>query len=341
MAKNLLDCCLESIGAVSFYQWCFAPLRGRAIDKTCHLRFWVITQSIDGACSRLSLCCRPCLVWRAVAVIAVRAYMVVRDIGEFLHGLVQFLICSEFIELGTFILQGVEVPFHWRIVVWVSGFAHALCHMDVFAEFYESLRCILAPLVAVQEQASLCRMLGIQCLLQGAYSQLTGNVFVCYTCDYAPVIEIYDGAIVPYIPVPQEQVCEVRTPFLVRPVCMEILIQFVIEYFMGLPCLCPRSLWADDGMQAQFPVHVFMDCCLAVAVPPALQIGSHTAVPVYSTVAVVDLFDLFPDFLFLGIVIRLPVFPVVIVGIRADPQPPQQPADAEFLMVLVDEPVSL
>ena len=79
--------------------------------------------------------------------------------------------------------------------------------------------------------------------------------------------DIYDGAIVPYIPVPQEQVCEVRTPFLVRPVCMEILIQFVIEYFMGLPCLCPRSLWADDGMQAQFPVHVFMDCCLAVAVP--------------------------------------------------------------------------
>ena len=62
---------------------------------------------------------------------------------------------------------------------------------------------------------------------------------------------------------------------------MEILIQFVIEYFMGLPWLCPWFLWADDGMQAQFPVHIFMDCCLAVAVPPALQIGSHTAVPVY------------------------------------------------------------
>ena len=122
---------------------------------------------------------------------------------------------------------------------------------------------------------------------------------------------------------------------------MEILIQFVIEYFMGLPWLCPWFLWADDGMQAQFPVHIFMDCCLAIAVPPALQIGSHTAVPVYSTVAVVDLFDLFPDFLFLGIVIRLPVFPVVIVGIRADPQPPQQPADAEFFMVLFDKPISL
>ena len=110
---------------------------------------------------------------------------------------------------------------------------------------------------------------------------------------------------------------------------------------MGLPWLCPWFLWADNGTQAQFPIHIFMDCCLAVAVPPALQIGSHTAVPVYSIVAVVDLFDQFLDFLFLGIGIRLPVFPVVIVGIRADPQPPQQPADAEFLMVLCDKPISL
>ena len=122
---------------------------------------------------------------------------------------------------------------------------------------------------------------------------------------------------------------------------MEILIQFVIKYFMGLPWLCPRSLRADDGIQTQFPVHIFMDCCLAVAVPLALQIGSHTAVPVYSIVAVVDFFYLFLDFLFLGIIIRLPVFPVVIVGIRADPQPPQQPADAEFFMVLFDKLISL
>ena len=84
-----------------------------------------------------------------------------------------------------------------------------------------------------------------------------------------------------------------------------------------------------------------MDCCPAVAVPPALQIGSHTAIPVYSIVAVVDLFDLFLDFLFLGIIIRLSVFPVVIVSIRAAHQPQQQPADAKFLMVLFDKPISL
>ena len=48
----------------------------------------------------------------------------------------------------------------------------------------------------------------------------------------------------------------------------------------------------------------------------------------------VDFADLPLDFRFFGIIIRLPVFPVVIVGIRADPQPPQQPADAEFFLRL-------
>ena len=73
--------------------------------------------------------------------------MVVSGISEFLHSLVQLLLRTEFIEVGALVLQGIEVPLHWRIVVWIPGFAHALGHMDGSAELYESLRCILAPLV--------------------------------------------------------------------------------------------------------------------------------------------------------------------------------------------------
>jgi len=154
-------------------------------------------------------------------------------------------------------------------------------------------------------------------------------------------MEVYDGAVVPDTPVLQEQVCEIRAPFLVRLVRMEVLLQFVLEHFMGVPGLCPRFLGANDGTQAQFRIHIFMDCRPAVAVPPAFKIGRHAAVSVYSVVAVVDFFNLLLGRCFLGIVIRLPVFPIVIVGIRADPQPPQQPADAEFFLMLIDEPVSL
>ena len=84
-----------------------------------------------------------------------------------------------------------------------------------------------------------------------------------------------------------------------------------------------------------------MDGSGAVAVPFALQIGRHAAVAVDAVVPVVDFIYLPLNFCFLDVIIRLPVFPVVIIGIRAEPQPPQQPAGAEFLMVLVDEPVSL
>ena len=71
-------------------------------------------------------------------------------------------------------------------------------------------------------------------------------------------------------------------------------------------------------MQDQFHVHIFMDGRLAVAVSPAFQISRHAAAAVHSVVAVADLVDLLLDFRFLSIIIRLPV---VIVSIRADPQP--------------------
>ena len=57
--------------------------------------------------------------------------------------------------------------------------------------------------------------------------------------------------------------------------------------------------------------------------------------------AVVDAADLLLDHRFLGIIICLPMLPVVIVGIRADPQPPQEPADAEFLLMIINKSISL
>ena len=94
-------------------------------------------------------------------------------------------------------------------------------------------------------------------------------------------------------------------------------------------------------MQAHFSIHIFMDGCVAVAVPFTLQIGRHPAIAVNTVVSVVNLTDLPLDFCFLGVIICLPVFPVVIIGIRADRQAPQQPAGAEFFLVLVNKPVSL
>ncbi len=88
---------MEDIGAVVFCQWCFAPLRGYAIDKSQQLRFRVVKQSNQEECSRRLLCCRPRLIRCVIGVIAVGPCMVVSDIREFFHGLVQFLLCAKLI----------------------------------------------------------------------------------------------------------------------------------------------------------------------------------------------------------------------------------------------------
>ena len=103
---------------------------------------------------------------------------------------------------------------------------------------------------------------------------------------------------------------------------MEVLSEFVLEYFVWFPRFCPRLLRADDGMQLHLRVHIFMNSSGAVAISFTLQINCHTAVTVNTVVPVIDFFYLLLYFCFLSIVIRLPMFPVVIVGIRINLQPP-------------------
>ena len=79
----------------------------------------------------------PCFKRGLVSIVGMGAHMVVGDIGEFFYYLVHLLLCPEFIQIGAFVFQGVEIPFHRRIVIRVSRFAHALDYMDRFAEFYK------------------------------------------------------------------------------------------------------------------------------------------------------------------------------------------------------------
>ena len=158
--------------------------------------------------------------------------------------------------------------------------------------------------------------------MQGADRKVAGDVPVGYAGDCAPVVKVYDGTVVAHIPVFQKQVSEIRTPFLVRSVRPEILPQQVPEHLVGLARPCPRFFGADNGVQPQFPVHIFMDGGGAVMVPPAPQIDCHTVVAVNTIMAVVDLTDLLMNLRFFCMVGRLPVFPVVIVCIWVNPQPP-------------------
>ena len=62
-------------------------------------------------------------------------------------------------------------------------------------------------------------------------------------------MEIYDCTVIAHIPVLQEQVSEIRTPFFIDLLRREVLLQLVFKYLMRLPGLCAWSLGADDGVQ--------------------------------------------------------------------------------------------
>ena len=79
----------------------------------------------------------------------------------------------------------------------------------------------------------------------------------------------------------------------------------------------------------------------AVMTAPARQIDSHGPVSSHPIMRMVN----FPNQRFyrflLDIIIRLSMFPIVVISIRADAKSPKEPADAELCVLLFDKSISL
>ena len=84
-----------------------------------------------------------------------------------------------------------------------------------------------------------------------------------------------------------------------------------------------------------------MDGCSAVIITPTGQIDCHTPIAINTIVFMIDFVNPCLDLCFMGIISYLPVLPVVIISIWIDVQPVQQPTDAEFFLMLVNESISL
>lgn len=109
----------------------------------------------------------------------------------------------------------------------------------------------------------------------------------------------------------------------------------------GFPCSYPGFFWTDNRTETKLCVHIFMNGGITVRITFTLQINFHTPIAVNSIVRMIYFLNLCLDFGFKGIIIRLPVFPVVVISIWAYIQPSKQPANAKFIMILFDESISL
>ena len=206
--------------------------------------------------------------------------MVVMNVCKFLNCLIKLIFCLIFMQVDALILQCVEIPFHRRIVIWISGFAHALRHLYGFAEFCERPGCVLRALIRMQDQFSFDCRLGIQRLLQCPYRKITRDLPVCNTGYNTPVVEVDDAAVVSHLMVLQKQVSEICAPFLIDRICGEFLLQLVFKHFMRFPVLISGLLRTHNRMKSQLRIHIFMYRCWTVKIAFTLQIGFHTPVPV-------------------------------------------------------------
>ena len=267
--------------------------------------------------------------------------MVVCDIGKLFHRLIQRLLCLELVQIDAFIFQCVKIPFHRSVIVRWSCFAHTLAHMDGFTEFHKGLWRILGALIAVEDQFFFDLRLWFQRFLQSSDSKAAGDLALCHACNDAPIIQVNNAAIIARFPVFQKQICEIRTPLVVCPLCLKLPLQLVFKNFMRFSAPVTRFLRADEGIQLHFCIHVFMYGNRAVMIASTCQINSHGPVSGHPVMRMVNFPDLYFYRFFLGIIIRLPVFSVVVISVRADAKPPQYPADAEFSVMLLNKPISL
>lgn len=115
--------------------------------------------------------------------------------------------------------------------------------------------------------------------------------------------------------------------------------------YSQIPCVASRvyipAFRTYNRIQPHLFIHILMNGYWTVMEAFACQINGHASVSVHSIMLVVNLSDLRLYLRFLGIVIRLPVFPVVIVSIRANLQPTQQPVQPKIFLIFFNKPISL
>ena len=97
--------------------------------------------------------------------------------------------------------------------------------------------------------------------LKGIYGKLRIDPAAVDTRYYTTVIQIDDRTVVTSVVLTKRQISEVHTPLGIAPVCMEILLQKILEKTIRLRTIATSAFrFASDGLQAKFFVHIVMNC---------------------------------------------------------------------------------
>ena len=242
--------------------------------------------------------------------------MVVMHIRKFFDCCIQLIICVVVMLVYQIIFQRVEISFHRCIVIRIPRFTHTLCYTKWFTVFCEFSGCVLTPLVAMQHQiAGLHSRLGFDGLLKCPFCQVSSDVFVCYACYNASIVEIDDRTVVALTSVCQKKVCEIGTPFLISFGCCEVLVQFVLINFM---CLSTSIVWLSptrNRVKLHFPIHIFVDSQTAYGRSLPAQIGLHRSITINAAMWMINISNGSLDALFPLVVFGFSIFQKIVIGV--------------------------
>ena len=124
--------------------------------------------------------------------------MVVCDISVFLNTSIQLVLRFVAVLMNQVILQCIEVPFHRGVIVWISGFAHALGDSHTLAVFDELIGCVLTSLIAVQDQYPFDFRLCFYRFTDGSDCRICSHMPICDACNNASIVKIHNGAVIAF-----------------------------------------------------------------------------------------------------------------------------------------------
>ena len=186
--------------------------------------------------------------WREYAKVTLYAsVVVVTDV--ILNHVGQFLLAGESLSVVPFPLEDPPETFHRAVVDTLGYTGHTLRHTRFFQLVMERAVCVLEPPVAMEQRVR------VEIFLYRSIKGLENQRIVVAVADHigddAAVVEIQNRAEInlvylnAFIPL---ELCHIREPFFIRPVCVKSAIQKILGYVLGsLRLSCAATVVILDG----------------------------------------------------------------------------------------------
>ena len=141
--------------------------------------------------------------------------------------------------------QNAPEAFHRAVVNTMGYTRHALCHSRIIQHVVKSVTCILKATVAVEQR--MCVRIGFYCGFECVEHNRIVVAVANYIRDNASVVQVKNGTqigLVDFCTFIPFELCNIRQPFFIRLLRMEIPVQLVFCHMLRIRCIARAAVTA-------------------------------------------------------------------------------------------------